>query len=592
MHRLVLAAIQVENSPQALALGAASVAAAVARSRGGSVEVELVEDLPAATKKPIAQASADLVERVMAWRPDWLGLSVYSWNRAAMLELARRCRELDPRLVIFAGGPEATADPAGLLSAGAIDLALRGEGESLTLRVLDALVSHPAGKGEARLTAPALYALSAMAGIALPGVALPGIALPGVALPGVALPGEAPSALAPLEDLASLPSPWLERTIAPRSGGVLWELARGCPYRCAYCYEGKGERGTRRIPKARMEAELDEFLRLGVGQVFVLDPTFDADRAGAKEILDLLAGKAPGIHWKFEIRAELVDRQLAAKFAAIPSSLQVGLQSADPAVSAACGRPLDLKAFSRGIGFLNGAGAVFGIDLIYGLPLDSLEGFCRSLDYALGFQPNHLDVFPLSLLPGTELAGRAAEFGLVAEPSAPYQVLSSPGFPAEAMAEAARISKACDYFYSRGRAVSWFLQILKPLRQRPSTFLTHFAESLPPAAPSGSREIEAVQLDFIERQYKAKGLFALLPAARDIIRFNAAWGRALAEGEESDFDLVYDPEDVLGPSALSLADFAGRAVMRLGRWRVVPSRSGPKLRRSGTGSGTGPWQGR
>jgi len=345
---------------------------------------------------------------------------------------------------------------------------------------------------------------------------------------------------------------------------------------------------------SRLEAELDRMVALGAEQAFVLDPTFDADKERARAVLDLIARRAPGIHWKFEVRAELLDRDLVRRFAKLDCSLQIGLQSASDEVCEAVHRPLDRKAFTRGIALLNEAGIVFGIDLIYGLPRDDLAGFSRSLDFALGLQPNHLDVFPLSVLPGTVLAEEAGGYGLVYDTEPPHALVSSPGFPRDAFARAARLARACDLFYSRGRAVSWFLQSLRPLGARPSAFLGRFGAFLEeaaaesgkaaPSAAAGNgqlsqRDIEGLQLAFLEAEYRAKGLEELLPALCDIVSFNGAWGRALAEGETSRLRLSYDPDEVLGPGALDLASFARAARRRPGSWIVRPGRGGPVLER-------------
>jgi len=591
MRRLVILALHIEESPEALALGAASVAAAVSQAHADAIETVIVEDLVASGHEAISR-------RILASRPDWLGLSLFTWNCRAMLEAAATCARAMPGLVVFAGGPEATADPEGVyaLAEGlglGLDFIVRGEGESLTAAALSHLASSPRPE-----------ALAALVG------------LPGIVLPG----GPYDGPRAPLEDLSRLASPWTGGFLRPKDGGVLWELSRGCPFRCSYCFEGRGERGLRSYPMSRLEAELDRMVALGAEQAFVLDPTFDADKARARAVLDLISRKAPGLHWKFEVRAELLDRDLVRRFGQLDCSLQIGLQSASDEVCEAVHRPLDRKAFSRGIALLNEAGIVFGMDLIYGLPRDDLAGFSRSLDFALGLQPNHLDVFPLSVLPGTVLAEEAEGHGLVYDAGPPHALVSSPGFPREAFARAARLARACDLFYSRGRAVSWFLQALRPLRARPSAFLERFGAYLGEAAAEGrssvpepgagapmsgvtgvtgvtgpagpkvparaaaegplsQRGIEELQLAFLEAEYGAKGLESLLPALRDIVTFNGAWGRALAEGETSRIRLSYDPGEVLGPDALDLVSFARTARPRPGSWLVKPGRGGPVLER-------------
>ncbi len=574
MKRITFLALHVEDSPEAQPLGAASVAAALLARDGDrdrpAWEPRLVEGLA-------SEKAEVLAARVLATRPEAVGFSAYAWNRRRVAEVAALLRAGDPDLLLFAGGPEPTADPGPLLAAGDLDFAIRGEGESATIRALEAAAKVPPGAGGTGAAVRARALGDALADIQ-----------------GVALPGRTDaSRRAPAEDLSSLPSPWLAGLLDPaKRGGALWELTRGCPFRCAYCYEGKGETGLRRFPRARVEAELELFAKAAgacgaeIPQVFVLDPTFNADRARAKELLALIERRGAGIHWKFEVRAEFLDRELARRFASIDCSLQIGLQSAEPEVSAKVGRKLDPADFSRRIGYLNEAGAVFGLDLIYGLPGDDPAGFGRSVDFALGLMPNHLDVFPLAVLPGTELAERAGEYGLAADPEPPYLVASTPDFPAEAMARAGRLAAACDLFYSRGRAVAWFLQALKPLKARPSVFLARFGESLV-ATPGGASaaaglsgtDIEGLQLAFLEGEYRARGAERLLPALRDIVRFNGAWGRALAEGARSELDLAYDPDEVLGPAALDLAAFVRAARPRATRIAVTPGPGGPKVER-------------
>ena len=52
-----------------------------------------------------------------------------------------------------------------------------------------------------------------------------------------------------LPELSILHSPYLDGIIDPSEyGGALWELARGCPFKCAYCYESKGEKTVRLFP--------------------------------------------------------------------------------------------------------------------------------------------------------------------------------------------------------------------------------------------------------------------------------------------------------------------------------------------------------
>jgi hypothetical protein len=224
---------------------------------------------------------------------------------------------------------------------------------------------------------------------------------------------------------------------------------------------------------------------------------------------------------------------------------------------------------------LNEEGAVFGLDLIYGLPGDSLAGYRRSLDFALSLYPNSLDMFRLAILPGTSLFDRAAEYGLLADSEAPYLVRSTPDFSAGDLENAERLSQAADLFYNRGRAVAWFNHVLKPLRIKPSNFLESFAAYTKTAGAVSS--IEKLQLVFLEERYRKAKKDTLLPAVRDLVRFHGAWGRALAEGTSTEINFTYHPDDVLGECALDLETFAAQVTPRSVKARVRPGKQGPEI---------------
>lgn len=550
---VVIVAASLDRTARTLPLGAARIVSSL-RSHPAT-RGHLSADLLA------AQASDDpqkLSERILATEAGAVGFSVYVWNRSLLLAVARRLRELRPGVLLFAGGPETTADPAGVTAQGELDFAVAGEGED----------------------AAALALARVLAGESPGGVE-------GVVLPG---DGESRQRRA-VADLDRVSSPYLDGVLSPgECGGALWELARGCPFSCHFCYESKGLKGVRRFPEGLSLEELRAFVRSGAEEIFVLDPTFNANPARAREILALIRREAPGIHFTFEARAEFLDAVTARGFASIPCSVQIGLQSARADVLASVGRAgFDRKEFRRKIALLSSAGAVFGLDLIYGLPGDDLAGFRDSLDFALSLEPNHLDVFRLAVLPGTVLWERADGFGLERERMPPYRTLSTPTFPAGDLEKAEDLARCCGVFYSAGRAVGWFEPVVKPLRKSPSAFLesiagraeAFFQRAGGDADRLRQADIEAFQLEVLADAYRAAGMDALLPAARDLVRLHGAWSRALAEGQSSELELSWDPEDLFGPASRNLAAFVRSIPGGRGLWRVRPAGGGPILERRG-----------
>ncbi|MBR4599011.1 MAG: radical SAM protein, partial [Treponema sp.] len=392
-------------------------------------------------------------------------------------------------------------------------------------------------------------------------------------------------------------SPYLDGTLdVAKYGGALWELARGCPFKCSYCYESKGEKKIAYFPMERLEKEIELFAKKNISQVFVLDPTYNASKERAINMLKIIEKKAPGMFFYFEARAEFIDRELARAFARIPCCLQIGLQSANPEVLKNVHRTLDKKKFEKNIGFLNEEGVTFGFDLIYGLPGDNFAGFCQSIDFALGLYPNNLELFCLSVLPGTDLHDAAQGFGLEWESQPPYHVLRTPQFSEKDLAKAEKLALATNLFYTKGRAVAWFNSVLYVLREKPSEFLKsfveflnlgadlsstavpHFANAHSPtsgerqrrcsiagahfspefkqnlsstgsirdwSAEKNSTQIEELQIAFIQKRFQEKHKERFLPAAEDLIRMHAALGRCTFDGTESTFTTHYHPDDVM-----------------------------------------------
>jgi radical SAM superfamily enzyme YgiQ (UPF0313 family) len=430
MH-LVLVALHIEPSPRSVPLGPAMLASVLKRAFPEAIQTRVLDLF-------LQQSAGECADRILATDPDWVGFSIYVWNRALARETARLLRLRKPSLLLFAGGSEVSADPEGMLKEGWLDLVLPGEGEDLIVEVLGQLLGGMAVAEVQRGISPGI-----------------------------------------VKNLATLPSPYLDGSLDPRAyPGMLWELSRGCPFRCDFCFESRGTTGTRRVPMERVQAELRHFEACGVSQVFVLDPTFNFDTRQAKAILRLIIKEAAAIHFFFELRSEFIDAELAGLFAAIRCTLQIGLQSADDAVLRRISRSIDRDDFEAKVLLMHQAGATYGFDLIYGLPGDTLAGFRESLDFALSLAPNHLDIFPLSVLPGTRLHDTAPDFDLEYLREIPYTVLASPTFSAADMDAAARLAKAADLFYNQGKAVPWFALVLEVLDLAPTELFLRFADFL------------------------------------------------------------------------------------------------------------------
>ncbi len=451
--------------------------------------------------------AANCASKLEESNPVLIGFSMYLWNRDLICEIATMFRRINPAVKLFCGGPEVTADPGSVIDLGIFDFVIVGEGEVPFLALCQSLA---VGGDYSQI----------------PGVLLPGFAI---------LPPPHP-----ITDLDTIPSPFLTGVLDTCvNSGILWQLSRGCSFTCDFCFDSRGVNGVRHFSLERLESELRHFAATGVVQIFVLDSTFNIDPKRAKKILKMIRNIAPDIHFHFEVRNEFIDREMAKLFANIACSLQIGLQSADREVLKLVGRSFDKADFTAKVGLLNDSGAVFGFDLIYGLPGDTLDGFCRSLDYALSLYPNHLDIFPLAVLPGTRLFSRGKSLDMHWDSKPPYIVESTNGFSSSDMVTAAKLAVACDIFYTRGKAVAWFNAVAAILSLKQSILLQKFSCWL--IDHRGDRKKESdfsdndvfeMQLLFMKHLFSGKKVGKFLPLVLDIVTYHHHYAAVLLAPEQ------------------------------------------------------------
>ncbi len=499
--KIVLPTLHVRRSPQAVPLAAANLSATLADRT--DIECQLLNFYP-------DNPEEEIYRTLLATRADLIAVPLYSWNRQTMLAVCRRLKQHVPAITLIAGGPEATADPASIILQGTVDAVICGEGE-LTFR----------GAVEQLFSSGTLSIL-------------PGLAI--ATADGVELGPKRHFA-----DPCDLVSPWLTKILHPAEG-VLWEVARGCPFQCSYCFDSLGSRSVRTLPMARLAAELDLFTASGVDHLWVLDSSFNVPTQRGKELLSLLAGHAPDIHVHLEAKIEHLDSELIQMAALLPCSLQVGLQSTQPQVLRAIGRPLNVELYIRQLEELAEAGVTYGTDLIFGLPLDNLAGFRDSLTIALIYRPNHIDLFALAVLPGTKLFNQKAEFGILSEPFPPYRILSSDSWSEQELGRAYELAAAVDLFYNLGRAVGFFAPLLQATDLEPAPFLEGFADWMMEqqgvfrsifldAEQWRPEEILPMQEGYIQHLLLKQDKSHLLQAALDLIRYHFHYAGTLLDGE-------------------------------------------------------------
>ncbi len=457
--------------------------------------------------------------------PSAIGLSMYIWNSLWFQSFASEIRALAPEILLFAGGPHTIDFVTGLPSW--LDFAVLGEGEISTIA---ALLSICEGKKPENLQIDGLVTSKFISPVS-----------------------------SKLPDLSKLVSPFLSAEaddVIAEYDSVLWELTRGCPFTCAFCFESRGRRTVRDYPLDRVSKELDYLISHEIRNVFVLDPTFNLNIERAKTIMRLLLDKAPSeMHFTFEIRAELVDDELAQMFAQLNCSLQIGLQTTDEEVSRLIGRRLDRKLFDEKVKLLASKGVAFGLDIIIGLPGDNLNKLRATINHAVSLMPSNIDCFVLSLLPGTELALRASQLGLVPGDDVERTVIRTATMDEHDIRVALSLRHSMDLFYTKGQSCMWIHCILETLNISACNLFSLFGKWMRQTGRGEDEDIWILQDDFVQSLFEKTGNAKLIPAIKSFMELHQGICYCTDTCEPVTLDLSYKPEELSELDRISLSEF-------------------------------------
>ncbi|SEQ40489.1 hypothetical protein SAMN04487977_104134 [Treponema bryantii] len=304
-----------------------------------------------------------------------------------------------------------------------------------------------------------------------------------------------------------------------------------------------------------LEAQISHLTEKGITELSVTDEKVSRDKNKLLRLMKLVAQHAPQVFVSFLTEASVIDREVIAAASNIFCSFDI------PLVCTEKGGHLlfDKKFYANKARLLNEAGLVFGFHLTYAtVPGDSQKLFMERLDFAVQQYPNHID------FPQTE--------------NEEVEAKVSGTFSAADIRYCRDTAFACRTFYTAGRAVPWFLSILKPLRIYPSRFFSDFAEwqrvnncsyksGFVPEAEN-HKSIEKMQLLFLDEKYEEKHCHNLITLMHDIVVINGAMSRLAGEGEESEIETSYHPDDLLGPEACDLTAFAEDVCMEQCRVKI------------------------
>ena len=223
---------------------------------------------------------------------DVVGLTAVTPTINTAIDIAREVKHANPDSLVILGGAHATLLPEETLtSAPEIDVIVRGEGEDIAIRLLQAIEHEQP---------------------------LPDVPSITYRENGKVVSNPAGSANVELDSLPFLAYhllPWKRFKPHPPHGRALPFAAiitsRGCPYKCAYCSKPIfGSRFRAQSPERVLEEVAYYTERLGAREIAFYDDVFTLNKNRAHAIADGMLQKGLKIHWTCETRVNLVDREL------------------------------------------------------------------------------------------------------------------------------------------------------------------------------------------------------------------------------------------------------------------------------------------
>ena len=315
---------------------------------------------------------------------------------------------------------------------------------------------------------------------------------------------------------------------------------------------------------SELETSLSSFLQNGITEFTLQDEEILCHKGKLLRFLQIFRKKAGEVLLTLPVKAEVLDMDVCKACSELFCTIEIPLEG----LSKGKNYLFDKKFFSRRAQMLNTMGLVFGFDMNFACTEgDSVKLFRDRLDFAVSLYPNHIDF--------SQLEAEVLSFEHNSEQKKPKP---SATFSTQDIQMIKECANAVLTFYTYGRAVTWFLAVLAPLKMSASKFFQDFSEwqkinncSLSSgwkAWEAKHSEIEKMQLEFLKFKYEEKNKAHLFDVVSNVVRLNGAICRCYGEGEESCVELSYNPDELLSGAAMNIQNFFDNAFMENSKVKV------------------------
>ena len=380
-----------------------------------------------------------IAEKLLIHSPEIIGIGVYIWNVSQVNELIHVIKKVSPQTKIVLGGPEVSHEPF-RVNLDSADFIIQGEGDEAFYKLCIDIFNNSADKRVIKMSMPSLKNI------------------------------ELPYRFYTDEDI--------------KNRYIYVEASRGCPFECEFCLSSMDEK-VRAFDIEIFLQELENLWQRGARNFKFIDRTFNLNIKTANTLLDFFLakdsstkeGKIPYFA-HFEVVPEHFPESLKTKIASFPDGslqLEIGIQTLNADIANNISRPLKLSKIKENIKFLeNETKAHIHLDLIVGLPGESLESFGSNLDELVRLSGCEIQIGILKKLSGTYINRHDIECKMLYSDIPPYDVLQTSTLSFFDIQIMKRFSRFWDLTYNSGN----FKQSVKLIWEDESVFKNFYDFSI------------------------------------------------------------------------------------------------------------------
>lgn len=368
----------------------------------------------------INQLTTDILRDIIFENPNVILFSVYIWNIEFTLKVIQEIKKILPKVFIGVGGPEVSYRAEEILQENKfIDCVISGEGEISTCELLINLNNNfILEKNEFNSF--------------------------DFNIDGIYFRNKNFTSRNPIQNLDELffAYPQLKNSEDDKTENQIcqeeildvnnrifyYESSRGCPFRCSYCLSSI-DKSVRNRSLEKVFEDLKIFLDAKVKLVKFVDRTFNLNEDRTIAIWNFIKENHNGITmFHFEIAAQQLSEKMLQTIKDFPKGImqfEIGIQSTNEKTLDAIGRPANLPKLVEKIKQIPKT-IHSHLDLIAGLPHESICEFKNSFDFVIKLKPDMLQLGFLKILSGTQMETFAKENDYQFSATPPYEVLSTP----------------------------------------------------------------------------------------------------------------------------------------------------------------------